>query len=156
MATRSRPVVEIKPDVNRIRAGLLGVVRDVLKLRSANAKVADFLLRWVHRNFATEGGLVGGWAPFKDGGRRGAGAKLLQDTGALKHSFQKFYNDRDARVSTRNRYAEFHNLGTRHLPRRPLLPITTTGFGSASSSVLPEVMAIYNAHAKSITGKRLW
>lgn len=156
MAIKPQPIVEIKPDVNRIVAALKGVVRDTLNLRAANAKVANFLLLWVDRNFATEGGLVGGWAPFKDGGRRGARAKLLQDTGKLRSSFQKYYNDKDARVSTRNSYAQFHHLGTRYLPRRPLLPITITAFGTANSQVLSDVMSIYNAHAKSITGRKLW
>lgn len=146
--------VDITPGPLRIKAGLQGVVRKVMDLRIANARVADFLLRWVHRNFDSEGRLVGGWTPFKSmpSPRR----KLLNRTGRLRSSFRKFSNERDARVNTRNTYARYHNEGTRTIPRRPLVPFVTASFGQAFTQVTPDVMKIYNTHAKKVTGEPLW
>jgi phage gpG-like protein len=38
-------------------------------LERVNRKVSVWLLRWVNTNFKTQGGKVGGWKPFKYGGR---------------------------------------------------------------------------------------
>ena len=61
---------------------------------------------WVQKNFKGEGKAVGGWAPFKAGGRwrKGFGldtsAKLLQDTGALRASFLPFASKTDAGIGS--------------------------------------------------------
>ena len=109
-----------------------------------NKKVSIFLDQWVQQNFKTEGGNVGGWPPFKHGGRvnsKGLGtqtriytgsttievyvdksAKLLQDTGRLRISFAPFSTQRDAGIGSDLPYSKFHNEGEGHLPRRRMLP----------------------------------
>lgn len=98
-----------------------------------NKAVSVWLTRWVNQNFKTQGGKVGGWTPFKHGGRWvGKGrtrrfdtsAKLLQDTGKLKASYKGFYSNRFAGVGTDVTYAKKHEFGvpSRRLPARRMLP----------------------------------
>lgn len=94
----------------------------------AMRQVAVFLDQWVQGNFKTQGGNVGGWAPFAQGGRvrRGrfdANAKLLQDTGALRHSFLPFVKKGVAGIGSDLPYSADHEYGrpTRGLPQRRML-----------------------------------
>ncbi len=95
----------------------------------ANREISIWLLRWVNKNFKTEGGGVGGWLPFRHGGRITPGgidtkAKLLQDTGGLRSSFQNFYSRKTAGVGTDIPYALTHQLGLPHrnVPVRAMIP----------------------------------
>ena len=48
-----------------------------------NRSVSLWLLRWVNENFKSQGGKVGGWKPFKIGGRWiGKGLNRKLDTSA--------------------------------------------------------------------------
>ena len=104
--------------------------KDVKNLKVPHKRISVFLDRWVQQNFDTEGDKVGGWEPFARGGRwiRGKGidtkAKLLQDTGRLKKSFDPFFNNKDAGIGSDLRYAEMHHKGNRgtNLPARRLIP----------------------------------
>lgn len=109
----------------------LKVARDNLStIDSAMAKVSIMLDRWVQKNFRTEGGNVGGWRPFKIGGRwitRGnkrvfdSDAKLLQDTGRLRASFQPFATKHQAGIGSALDYSEKHEMGI-GVPVRRMLP----------------------------------
>jgi len=44
-------------------------MRGLRDMRTPLSRAAVFLDKWVRANFKTQGGKVGGWAPFKDGGR---------------------------------------------------------------------------------------
>jgi phage gpG-like protein len=119
-----------------------------------NRQVAAFLDRWVQKNFKSEGGSVGGWTPFKLGGRRikGGGidraAKLLQNTGALRASFRSFWNSKDAGIGSEIFYSQFHEEGTSVLPTRRMLP--------TRSDVIDDVVRIHELHVRKITGEKLW
>lgn len=97
-------------------------------------QVAVFLDQWVQRNFQSSGKNVGGWEPFKYGGRirysgKGKGkkidtsAKLLMDSGALRLSFLPFIRKGIAGIGSDLPYAEHHDQGTSKLPQRRILPV---------------------------------
>ena len=100
-------------------------------------QVAVFLDQWVQRNFRSSGGNVGGWRPFRDGGRwitvqtkknKAGGrrldpsAKLLMDTGRLRLSFLPGVSGGCAYIGSDLPYAKFHDEGTARLPQRRILP----------------------------------
>lgn len=90
-------------------------------------RASIFLDRWVQQNFKSEGGKVGKWVPFKAGGRPLAGgeidtsAKLLQDTGRLRGSFQSFYTPKNAGIASDVPYSKIHEEGI-GVPQRRMLP----------------------------------
>jgi len=109
--------------------------------------VSLMLDQWVQGNFQSEGKKVGGWRPFKAGGRwipvgnvakgkraglgatkRGmvldTSAKLLQDTGRLRSSFLPFATMWNAGIGSDLDYAKKHEDGdpSRKLPARRMLP----------------------------------
>lgn len=124
--------VTIRPKVTLNRKTQLALENLASKMKhpeSANLQVSTYLMRWVNENFRTEGKLVGGWEPFKQGGRRLKGgfidktAKLLDDTGQLRASYLPFYNRVNAGVGSELPYAEYHQRGTsRGLPSRSMIP----------------------------------
>lgn len=98
---------------------------------------AIFLDAWNKRNMQTQGGKVGGWTPFKYGGRitskekanaKSGGhwvnttAKLLRDTGVLEHSILPFATNTNAGIGSDLPYGAYHEHGTRTLPQRRLMP----------------------------------
>lgn len=121
------------------------LAKDVGDTTGVNRQVSIWLLRWVNDNFRSEGGKVGGWPPFKLGGRRKRGggidrtAKLLQDTGRLRASIQPFHSRRNAGVGSAIIYAGPHDTGLprRGLPQRRILPIDT------DSDVEKSILRIY-------------
>ncbi len=101
-------------------------------------QIAVFLDRWVQKNFQSSGGNVGGWEPFKYGGRLttkkkgnaisidghhyiNGSAKLLMDSGALRLSFLPFTQLGNAGIGSELPYSKFHEDGTNHLPQRRIL-----------------------------------
>lgn len=133
---------------------------------NVNRQVSIWLLRWVDKNFRTQGGLVqvGGWPALKTGGRYkknprgrkvGSGrkrrydpyAKVLQDTGRLRKSVQPFHSRTTAGVGSDLYYAPFHDLGvpSRNLPQRRILP------NSTDKDVEQGVLKIYETYvARSV------
>lgn len=123
----------------KLAAAREGLRNDSVVMR----QVAVFLDQWVQRNFQGEGDKVGGWKPFKYGGRvinkKGAkaqsiethryvdsSAKLLQDTGVLRHSFLPFIRKGIAGIGSELPYAKTHEEGVAEskLPQRRMLPKT--------------------------------
>lgn len=105
----------------------------------AMRQVATYLDQWVQRNFRDQGRTVGGWKPFKYGGRlsvksKSTGkssdgrryvnstAKLLMDTGHLRNSFLPFVRKGVAGIGSDLPYSKPHNEGTDKLPQRRMLP----------------------------------
>ncbi len=133
-----------KPALKKLRQ-LIKTVKDT---RRPNKQVSVWLLRWVNENFKSQGGKVGGWKPFKLGGRRlrGGGidtsAKLLQDTGRLRASFNRFYSRREAGVGSSLSYSLTHERGLPHknLPARRMIPLDT------DIDVERGMIKIYNAY----------
>jgi len=133
--------------------------QEIKQLNNPHARIAVFLDGWVQRNFKTEGGKVGGWKPFKNGGRVSANetkgsesfqsyvgfksgggfvadgfldrsAKLLQDTGRLKLSVIPFSSKANAGIGSDLPYSKPHNEG-KGVPKRRILPV----FGEVKSDV---------------------
>jgi len=150
-------VIEVKLKVDKhSSAAVTRKFRDLTKAvkdtKSANIQVARWLLRWVNDNFVSEGGKVGGWAPFKAGGRwiRQKGkkpyldtnAKLLQHTGHLRLKFHSFATKTSAGIGNNQPYSIYHELGlpTGKLPARRMLPNET------DDDVSDAVIKIYDWH----------
>lgn len=100
-------------------------------------QVSACLDAWVQRNFLTAGGKVGGWPPFKYGGRVApkakatgkslgrwvdSSARLEMLTGTLRASFLPFSTDKSAGVGSELDYAAWQSNGTPMLPARRMLP----------------------------------
>lgn len=115
------------------------------------------------------------WPPFKAGGRRlrrrvsgvkknknltrggrfelatfkrkERGARLLQDTGALMHSFKPYFGKRHAGIRSDLPYAKFHHFGvtSRNLPARRLLPKVR--------EVQKDINEIFEDHVKKSVGR---
>jgi phage gpG-like protein len=107
--------------------------------RTHNVLSKDFLkavglraLQWVNENFEKQGGLLPGgpWQPLKEStiARRrggGVGARILQDTGRLRSSFDIYgvkERSNGVTIGTEVGYASYHEDGTEHLPIRKMLP----------------------------------
>lgn len=105
-------------------------------------RVAVFLDQWVQRNIQTSGASVGGWLPFKYGGRlttkaKGSAksidgrrwintnAKLLMDTGKLRLSFLPFIRRGVAGIGSELPYSKAHDEGSDKVPQRRILPKTS-------------------------------
>lgn len=102
-----------------------------------NRMIAIELYGFVMKNFQTEGGMTeaGAWEPLADSTieskeRRGY-RMILQNTGALRASFDPFSDWKQAGVGAKQilgdderdpDMAEFHEYGTVKLPARPMLP----------------------------------
>lgn len=171
------PVIEVKLKLDkqsseRARRKMAKLQKAVKNPRIANLEVATWLLRWVNENFQTEGGKVGGWAPFKYGGRVvtktvvdkktgkrkrnkfatsqsiesrryiNTSAKLLQDTGLLRQKFHIFSSKTRAGIGNNLPYSLYHELG---LPLRNL-PARRMLPSDKDKDVEKKVIQIYDAH----------
>lgn len=147
----------------KVRVTGLSTIQRTLKItgqnikntRIANKAVALQLDRWVEDNFATEGGKVGKWAPFKLGGRRMKGggidtsAKLLRDTLALRGSFRGFSDNKMAGIGFHEPYGLHHEFGLpgRNLPARRMLP------NNKDQDVKEMARKIYELHIEKAISK---
>lgn len=145
--------IEMKPirgSSKRAQKQLRKMAAKIKNPQSVNRKIAVWLLRWVNQNFRSEGARVGGWKPFKHGGRMhpsgsiDTSAKLLQDTGTLRASFQMFYSRTTAGVGSNLRYSLSHEMGLPHvkLPARHMIPF------EADRSIDDKVIRIYQHEIK--------
>lgn len=136
-------MISVTIDTETLQRKLKELTARIKDPTPANRKAAVQLYAWVMRNFKDEGGLTDkGWAPLAAGGRwtgKGGkhrfdfGARLLQDTGALRQSFEWFADKYRAGVGAK-RYsnpkrpnapeelAKIHQFGTSRIPARPMLP----------------------------------
>lgn len=147
--------VEFKPSLAKLRARNRLRIQQLKRMEKPHGQIAIFLQRWVLKNFAGEGRLVGGWKSFKLGGRKmsdgsiDTSAKLLQRTGRLRASFTPFSSRRDAGIGSDLSYAKFHNDGTSKLPVRRTVP--------EKGNVERDVRKIYDRHVQKrgkVTGER--
>lgn len=133
--------VDMRPKVNDLRKRHRDMLAKLKDNVSAFKKVAILLDRWVQKNFRTEGGNVGKWQRFAQGGRRVRGgidtsAKLLQDTGRLRVSFTPFASRDNAGIGSDVVYSEFHNFGVPgKLPQRRMLPVSREIFKEAKKII---------------------
>ena len=145
-----------------------------------NMHVAKQLHRWINDNFRSQGGKVGGWKPFKYGGRivkktakgrdgrklatsqsivSGPGyrryvdtsAKLLQDTGLLKKSFKPFWTRRSAGIGSDLPRAVAHELG---LPMQNL-PARRMLMTANDKDVEKNIIKIYEYEIQKIVNKQV-
>ncbi len=145
-------VIPIRGGARPAQRKLRELIRKVKNTRPANRQVSIWLLKWVNDNFKSQGGKVGGWKPFKLGGRRipgggiDASAKLLQDTGRLRLSFHPHHSRNSAGVGSGLRYSITHELGLPHknLPARRMLPV------ASDRSVTQGIIRIYDTYIRRI------
>ncbi len=136
-----------KPAVKKLRQ----LIRAVKDTRRPNKQVSVWLLRWVSKNFKTEGGKVGGWKPLRPATiaarRKGPGGgrpKILHDTGALEKSINNFWSRRTAGVGSRLSYSARHDVGflPDSIPQRRILPVAT------DKDVTRAIIKIYDIYIK--------
>jgi phage gpG-like protein len=156
--TGSAALLEVKVTGDKaVLKKLRQITRSVKDPRMANRQVSVWLFRWVNQNFKSQGGKVGGWAPFKIGGRKlpGGGidrsAKLLQDTGFLRASFKPFYGKTFAGIGAgphriKANIPIWHERGipTRNLPQRRMLPRDT------DRDVKQGIIRIYDTYLRRV------
>jgi phage gpG-like protein len=129
----ARPSVSVTPPLAELRRRHQQALDELKDFRPAYRKIGVFLDQWVQQNFRSEGGILedGPWAPFARGGRQvmsssGAyldtNAKLLQDTGRLRSSFDPFVTRRNVGIGSDVPYARTHHEGIGDVPERRLLP----------------------------------
>lgn len=143
---------KFNPPLNRINRKISSAGRKLSKIEVPNKKCSILLDQWVLQNFATQGGKVGGWPPFKhpEWGRYlpGVGwdpsAKLLQDTGRLKRSFRPWYNRRTAGIGSNLPYSKPHEEGTSKLPQRRILPRS-----NLDNELMEKFYVVYDKHVKA-------
>lgn len=154
MASTAKPGVEFRPPLRQVAAAIAARAREMLDRTVPNAQVAAFLDGWVQRNFRGEGALIGGWTPFRRGGRwiPGVGldtsAKLLQDTGWLRASFRAFYDSDIVGIGSDVEYSKYHEDGTKTVPQRRMLP--------REEDVQGDVLQIYDRHFAKLAARKLW
>lgn len=124
---RLRFKIEGVPELSRLLQITYDKVND---FRVPLGKSAQLILSDVERNFVSEGGLVGGWAPLAEStvkGRLRAGFggehPILQRTGALRRSFFSRVTPKKMIVSSESPYFGYHQsrLPRSRLPRRTML-----------------------------------
>lgn len=136
-----------KEKVKRLKASA-EQAREMLKnAQPTMRRVSVFLDRFVQMNFREEGKPVGGWEPFKAGGRLKKGvfdetAKLLQDTGALRLSFRPFAEKHNAGIGSELPYSKTHEEGD-GVPARRMLP--------KDEEVQGDIRDILSEHVQGIT-----
>ena len=163
--------MKIKITLNRqaaskVREKFKELVKIVEDPSPANKNVSKWLFRWVDDNFKSEGEKVGGWEPFKYGGRvvskakgdsqsivgrnyLNTSAQLLQDTGLLRASFESFHSKKEAGIGSWVEYSIMHELGSplNNVPARRMLP------SRKDKDVSKAVIKIYDAYIKKAKRK---
>jgi phage gpG-like protein len=148
------PGVTFNPSLEAVAAALRTRIKKMNDRTAPNRRVAVVLDQWVQRNFQTEGGDVGGWTPFAAGGRYVPGigldtsAKLLQDTGLLRASFQSFYDADVVGIGSDLHYSKYHEEGTSTIPQRRMLP--------DEKDVMESILNVYNQWFSEIGEEPLW
>ncbi len=138
--------ITFKPRLSVLFRRFKDAFKATSKFNVVHKKIAVFLDIWVLRNFKSEGGKVGGWEPFKIGGRKKPGgkidtsAKLLQDTGRLRASFNTVFDKESVSIGSDLFYSEFHEKGMGHLPVRRMLP--------KIDEVGADIFKIFDRHVK--------
>lgn len=145
----SDPVqVTVKPAVDELKKRHQKRFAELKDMKTAYAKIATYLDKWVQTNFKTEGGKVGGWLPFARGGRwvKGKGldttAKLLQDTGRMRSSYLPFSFKSNAGIGSDLPYAKKHDEGLDGVPKRRTLPVKKEVLGDTKEILNKEVERI--------------
>lgn len=141
---------ETKRQLKKAKKQLDEARREVGDLTTPNRQGATLLDQWVQRNFKTEGGNVGGWAPFKYGGRLtttgvDTSAKLLQDTGRGRLSYLPFADKKKAGIGTELQYMKEHDEGIGVSQRRTL---------PEPNEVRKDLREIYGQHVNTKVVKR--
>jgi len=67
------------------------------------------------------------WKPLKDSTirakiKKSGVVRMLQDTGTLKNSLHYNAKDNEVRIGYTAKYSIFHQLGTKYMPQRKILP----------------------------------
>jgi len=145
-------VVPIRGGSKEAERMLRKLIRKVKNPQVANRRVSVWLMRWVNENFKGQGSKVGGWKPFKLGGRKlpGGGidrsAKLLQDTGRLRASFSPFHSRNTAGIGSDIIYSATHELGLPHknLPARRMIPL------ASDADVTRGIIKIYDHYIRTV------
>jgi phage gpG-like protein len=120
--------IEIKLSVKGLQQAMLRLAKIAGRAKDRTALHARFAIlahNWVMRNFASEGGLVGGWKPLSPNtlaGRSGGSGRVLQDNGILRGSFLPRWNSIEASVGSDLEIAKYHEYGTKGpypIPKEP-------------------------------------
>ncbi len=117
-------------------------------MKGTNELAGAVTLRWIDKNFRSEGALTGQrWAPLTAGTirRRRKGKnknfkgriKILQDVGHLKRNWKVLATADKVIVESQMPYARQHHEGDRskRLPARPILP--------EAKHIMPQLQKIY-------------
>jgi phage virion morphogenesis protein len=122
-------MIRLYVDESELRDVLARLADRVSDLEPAMRRVAGHLADAVEEQFASEGRPR--WPPLapstiRQRARQGKWpGKILQVTGRLAASITTRSSAREAAVGTSVEYGVYHQLGTRRIPARPFLRLTT-------------------------------
>ncbi len=98
----------------------------ISNLKPVLSDIAEHLLASFQMNWKDETDPYGmKWKPLKASTkkrRRGETFKILRDTGRMQNSFTYSVSNNEIAIGSNVVYAQFHQLGTKHMPKRALLP----------------------------------
>jgi len=120
-------------NVTAVRKRITDIHGALADTTRVHKKISIMLDSWVQRNFKSEGGSVGGWAPITRQGR------ILQDTGRLRLSFLPFADKDNAGIGSDLDYSEKHEKGI-GVSRRRMLP--------KINEVNDQIVKRYNIHVE--------
>ena len=147
---------KFKPTVEIVKKNYEKKLARVQNMRTGFSKVATYLDSWGQKNFKDEGALTGStWEELASGGRwvRGKGldptAKILQDSGRLKASFQPFASKLNAGIGSDLPYAKTHEEG-RGVPKRRMLPIRSEIISKAKAILKTTIARVLRKRSTSM------
>lgn len=152
-------MIDIQVKDEGLVAGLAAVAAGFRNPRPLMRAVAGLFETETERNFAAQGRPAWlGLAP-RTKKRRGADAKILQDTGRLAGSITTSYDASQASVGTNVKYAAIHQFGGKAgrgrkvtIPTRPFLPFGADDLLQPSSR--EGVMSLTNDYLATLIGPR--
>lgn len=116
----------------------------------ATRAIAELLASRTEGNFAAEGGPAGPWPALAESTRerRGADARMLQDSGRLAASVTPFYGPDEAGIGSNAVYAAIHHFGGKagrgvevSIPARAYLPADGHGLQAGVGGEVMEIIA---------------
>lgn len=142
-------IIEVRN--GQVITNLRRIVRELNNPGPALKITGQLAVRAVQRNFAAQRDPQGKpWARLSAAtierrrNKKKSSIRILIDTGRLRNSINYQSDSKEARVGTNVLYAPFHNFGTRRMPQREFMGVTSedeTGIVNALNAYVKRVVS---------------